>query len=293
MTSMSHPIPPSREAAPADSSEQVIVLEPGYAERHYWRSLWQYRELFLTLAWRDIAVRYKQTVIGMGWAVIRPLVTTITFTIVFGGLAKLPSDGTTPYAVLVLAGMVPWFLFSTGIGDASNSLVGNSGLIGKVYFPRMIVPLSATIVALVDALISLGLLFLFMLYFRIVPGWEILLLPFFIALCLLASIGPSLIFASYTVKYRDIRFLIPFIMQLGIYISPVGFSSAVVPEKWRPLYYLNPLVGIIDGFRWCLLGGESNIYWPGFALSLVIVGFVLWLGIRVFRRTERTFADVM
>jgi lipopolysaccharide transport system permease protein len=277
----------------SSATPRVLVLEPGRAERHYWRDLWAYRELFAILAWRDVAVRYKQTIIGIGWAVIRPFLTTVIFTIVFGRLAKLPSDGTTPYPILVFAGMLPWFLLSSILSDASNSLLGNANLIGKVYFPRIIIPSSSAVVALVDFTINLLLLLGLMAWYGFAPGSQIVFLPGFVALAVLASLGPALLITALNVKYRDFRYIIPFIVQIGLYISPVGFSSAVVPEEWRFWYSLNPIVGVIDGFRWCLLGGESQLYIPGFLTSLAVVAVFLWIGVAYFRRTERTFADLM
>lgn len=281
-------------AAPGpDAGERTIVLKAGSAERHYWADIWRYRELLAILAWRDVAVRYKQTVIGVAWAIVRPLLTTLIFTFVFGRLAKLPTDGSAPYPILVFAGMLPWFLFSSILGDASNSLVGNANLIGKVYFPRLIIPASAAMVALVDFSINLLLMFGMMLWFGFWPNWKIVLLPGFVLLAVLASLGPALFITALNVKYRDFRYIIPFIVQFGLYISPVGFSSAVVPERWRLFYSLNPVVGVIDGFRWCLLGGASPLYLPGFLLSLGVVAFFLWFGISYFRRTERSFADLL
>ena len=275
------------------TSEPVIVLEQGLADKFYWADLWRYRELFLILAWRDLSVRYKQTVIGVLWAIIRPLLTMIIFSIIFGGVANLPSDGDSPYALLVFSAMLPWTLFSSALGDASNSLISNENLISKVYFPRLIVPTATIVTALVDFLISLVILFGLMVYYRFVPGWQMLLLPAFILLALLASLGPGLYITTLNVKYRDFRYVIPFLVQFGLYISPVGFSSNVVPDQWRLLYSLNPVVGVIDGFRWCILGGESVIYWPGFLLSIVIVLIFLWLGISQFRKMEKTFADLI
>jgi lipopolysaccharide transport system permease protein len=271
----------------------VLILEPGRAERHYWRDLWHYRELFAILAWRDVAVRYKQTVIGVAWAVVRPLLTMVVFTIVFGKLAGLPSDGAVPYAVLVFAGMLPWFLFASVLSEASMSLVGNANLIGKVYFPRLIIPTAAAGVALVDFAINLVILLAIMAWYGVAPGWQVVLLPAFVTLAVLASLGPALLVTALNVKYRDFRYIIPFIVQFGLYVSPVGFSSAIVPEAWRFWYSLNPVVGVINGFRWCLLGGQSHLYLPGFALSLGVVPLLLWLGIAYFRRTERSFADLM
>lgn len=273
--------------------ERITILEPERAQSDYWHDLWHYRELFAILAWRDVAVRYKQTVVGVAWALIRPFLTMVVFTVIFGHIAKLPSDGAAPYPMLVFAGLLPWFLFSSVLSEASNSMVGNANLISKVYFPRLIVPAATAVVALIDFAINFVMLALLMAWFGFVPNWHIIFLPVFVLLAVLASLGPALWITALNVKYRDFRYIIPFIVQFGLYVSPVGFSSAVVPEKWRLLYSLNPVVGVIDGFRWCLLGGQSQIYWPGFALSLGVVAFFLWYGIRYFRSTERTFADMV
>jgi len=279
------------QAAPA--SERVTILEPGRAERNYWRDLWRYRELFAILAWRDVSVRYKQTAIGLAWALVRPFLTMVVFTVIFGRLAKLPSDGSAPYPIMVFAGMLPWFLFSSVLSEASNSLITNANLISKVYFPRLVIPCATAAVALVDFLVNLAMLALLMLWYGFLPGWRVVLLPAFVALAVLASLGPSLWITALNVKYRDFRYIIPFIVQFGLYLSPVGFSSAVVPDKWRFWYSLNPVVGVIDGFRWCLLGGQSQLYMPGFVTSLAVVAFFLWFGVRYFRATERTFADMV
>jgi len=281
------------QAGQARCEERTLVLEAGRAERNYWSDLWHYRELFAILAWRDIAVRYKQTVIGVAWAVLRPLVTTIIFTIVFGRLANLPSEGGAPYPVMVFAGMLPWFLFSSILSDASSSLIANANLISKVYFPRLVVPLAAAAVALVDLLVNFAMLALIRLWYGMMPSWRIVFLPAFVALAVLASLGPSLWITALNVKYRDFRFVVPFILQFGLYVSPVGFSTAAVPETWRFWYSLNPVVGVVDGFRWCLLGGESTLYLPGFFGSLVVVGWLLRRGVRYFRATERAFADMV
>ena len=270
-----------------------LVIEPGFASANYWRDLWRYRELFAILAWRDVAVQYKQTVIGAAWAVIRPLLTMLVFTGVFGNLAQLPSEGDTPYPVMVMAGMLPWFLFSTMLGNGSNSLVQNSNLISKVYFPRLIVPVASSFVALVDFAITFVLLLIMMVVLRALPDWRILLLPVFIILAIVTALGPALIMAALNVKYRDFRFVVPFVVQFGMYVSPVGFSSAVIPEQWRLLYSMNPVVGVIDGFRWCLLGGSTPIYLPGFFLSLGVAALLFWIGVRSFRATEKTFADLV
>ena len=272
---------------------EEIVIEAGRAERHYWRDLWQYRELFRVLAWRDVAVRYKQTVIGAAWALIRPFLTMIVFTVIFGKLANLPSAGTAPYAIMVFAGMLPWTFFSSALSNSSNSLVSNAHLIGKVYFPRLIVPMAAVGVALVDFTINFVMMALLMVWYRFLPGWQIVLLPGFVVLALLAGLGPGLWLTALNVKYRDIRYVIPFLVQLGLYVSPVGYSSDIIPQQWRLLYSLNPVVGVIDGFRWCILGGQSQLYLPGFLVSIVVTIFFLWLGIRQFRKMEKGFADLM
>ncbi|NBB23598.1 ABC transporter permease [Porphyrobacter sp. SLTP] len=282
-----------RQVADTRRREPLLVLEAGHAERHYWRDLWAYRELFAILAWRDVSVQYKQTVIGAAWAVIRPLLTMLVFTGIFGNLAKLPSEGGAPYPVLVMAGMLPWFLFSTMLGNGSGSLVQNSNLISKVYFPRLIVPVASSFVALVDFAITFVLLIGMMVVFGALPDWRILLLPAFILLAIMTALGPALIMASLNVRYRDFRFIVPFVVQFGLYVSPVGFSSSIIPEEWRLLYSMNPVVGVIDGFRWCLLGGATPFYVPGFILSLGVATLLLWVGIKTFRATEKTFADLV
>lgn len=270
-----------------------VVLEQGRAERHYWRDIWAYRELLAILAWRDVAVRYKQTVIGVAWAVVRPFLTMVILTVIFGRLAKLPSAGTTPYPIMVFAGMLPWFLFSTVLSEASNSMVTNTNLVGKVYFPRIIIPTATALVALVDFTINLALLACLMAWYGFLPTWRIVFLPLFVVLATLASLGPSLWMTAMNVKFRDFRYIIPFIVQFGLYVSPVGFTSAVVPEKWRLWYSLNPVVGVIDGFRWSILGENSVLNLESFGISMSATIFLLWLGVSYFRRTERTFADLI
>lgn len=274
------------------SGETTLVIEAGRTEKHYWLDLWRYRELFYFLAWRDILVRYKQTVIGIAWALIRPFLTMLVFTVVFGKLAKLPSEG-VPYPILVFAAMLPWQFFSNALSEASNSLVGNANLISKVYFPRLIIPASSVITSFVDFLISGAILVGLMVWYQFVPGWRVLYLPVFIGIAFAAAMGAGLWLTALNVKYRDFRYIVPFIVQFGLYVSPVGFSSSIVPGKWRLLYSLNPMVGVIDGFRWAILGGESKIYMPGFILSMVIVGALLITGIVYFRKTEKSFADVI
>ena len=270
-----------------------LIIEHGRTERHYWRDLWQYRELFQVLAWRDISVRYKQTVIGAIWALIRPLLTMVVFTVIFGKLAKLPSDSAAPYALMVFAGLLPWTFFASALSEASNSLIGNANLISKVYFPRLIVPIAAVMVAFVDFLISSAILAALMIWYQFMPGWQILLLPAFAVVAFMASVGIGAWITALNVKYRDFRFVIPFIVQLGLYVSPVGFSSSIIPDQWRLVYSLNPLVGVIDGFRWCLLGGTSQLYLPGLCLSFGVTAFFLWFGIRQFRMMEKSFADLI
>lgn len=269
-----------------------LIIEAGRTERQYWQDLWRYRELFYFLAWRDILVRYKQTAIGIAWALIRPFITMVVFTVVFGNLAKLPSEG-VPYPILVFSAMLPWQFFANALSECSNSLIGNANLISKVYFPRLIVPVSAIVVSFVDFMISGIILLGLMAWYNYVPSWRILMLPVFVAIAFAAAIGAGLLFASLNVKYRDFRFIVPFITQIGLYISPVGFSSSIVPEQYRLLYSLNPMVGVIDGFRWSILGGDAKLYLPGFALSLGLVLSMLIVGVVYFRKVERTFADVI
>jgi lipopolysaccharide transport system permease protein len=269
-----------------------LIIEAGHTERNYWRDLFRYRELFYFLAWRDVLVRYKQTVIGVLWAVLRPLLTMIVFTIVFSRIAKLPAEG-LPYPVMVFAAMLPWQLFATSLTEGSNSLIGNANLISKVYFPRLIVPASAVIVSFVDFAISMVLLGILMAWYKVWPGWPLATLPIFTLIALLASAGAGTWLAALNVKYRDFRYVVPFIVQFGLYVSPVGFSSSIVPEKWRMLYDLNPMVGVIDGFRWSISGGNTPFPWQSLEIALVTITFFLVTGIWYFRKTERTFADII
>jgi lipopolysaccharide transport system permease protein len=271
---------------------QELLIEPGRTEKNYWHDLWRYRELFYILAWRDISVRYKQTAIGVIWAILRPFLAMLIFTVVFGRIARMPSNG-IPYPILVFAAMLPWQFFSNSLSEASNSLVGNAHLISKVYFPRLIIPAGALITSLVDFLISAALLVVLMAWFHFMPDWRLLTLPLFTLMAFFAALGPGLLLTALNVKFRDFRYVVPFIVQFGLFISPVGFSSDVIPEQWRLVYSLNPLVGVIDGFRWAICRGASDIYIPGFALSMATVMVFLVLGIWYFRRTEKTFADVI
>lgn len=270
----------------------TLVIEAGRTERHYWRDLWRYRELFLLLAWRDVLVRYKQTVIGIAWALIKPFLAIVVFTVIFGRLAKLPSDG-IPYPLLVAAAIVPWQFFASGLGEASNSLISNAGLISKVYFPRLIIPASAVIVSLLDLLISSVFVAALMVWYGIAPDWRLLTLPMFILLAFAAAIGGGLWFAALNVKYRDFRYIVPFTVQFGLYVSPVGFSTSILPEKWRLLYSLNPMAGVIDGVRWSVLGLKAPLYWPGEVVSATVAAILLATGILFFRSTEKRFADVI
>ena len=283
------------EADACSGNNAEIVIEAGRAEAHYWRDVWRYRDLFFFLAWRDLLVRYKQTAFGVAWAVVRPFLTMVVFVLIFSRVAGLPSDG-VPYAILVLGGMLPWQFFATALSESSSSLVANANLITKVYFPRVILPASSFIVALVDFSITLGLLGLVMVWYRFVPPIRILLLPLFVLLALVAALGPGLIATALNVKFRDFRFVIPFLVQFGLYVSPVGFKSAVIQEKLGPTarlaYSLNPMVGVIDGFRWCI-GAEQTLHWTALGVSIATSIVLLAVGVRYFRRTERGFADVI
>ncbi len=270
-----------------------LLIEAGRTEKNYWRDLWRYRELFYFLAWRDILVRYKQTVIGIAWAVIRPLLTMLVFTVVFGRIAKLPAPGNVPYSLLVFAAMLPWQFFATALSESSNSLVGNSNLISKIYFPRLIIPAGSVITSFVDFLITLAIMALMMLWYGFLPDWRLFLLPAFSILAFFAAFGAGLWLCALNVEYRDFRYIVPFIVQFGMYISPVGFSSTIVPEKWRLLYSLNPMVGVIDTFRWSLLRGQTEFPLSAFSISVLVIALLSVTGIWYFRKVERTFADVI
>ena len=275
------------------SSSDELVLEAGRTERQYWFDLWRYRELFHILAWRDLAVRYKQTVIGVAWALIRPVLMMVVFTVIFQKIAKLPAPGAAPYAIMVFAALLPWQFFSTALSESSNSLISNANLISKVYFPRLIVPAASVITGFVDFLISFALLVVMMAGYNYWPDWRLLSLPLFIALAFAAAMGAGLWLCALNVQYRDFRFLVPFIVQFGLYVSPVGFSSSVVPEQWRLLYSLNPMVGVIDGFRWAILKGDAPLFWPGLLVSITLTFLLCFSGTWYFRKMERTFADVI
>ena len=273
-------------------NNQELIIEAGKTERHYWKDLWNYRELFYFLAWRDVLVRYKQTVIGIIWAVLRPFLTMLVFTIIFGKLAKLPSGG-APYPIMVFAAMLPWQFFATSFSEAGNSLIANTNMISKVYFPRLVMPASSVIVCFFDFLISFVILLFLMLWYGFIPELRIITLPLFVIVAFAASLAAGIWIAALNVRYRDFRYIIPFIVQFGLYVSPVGFNSSIVPDKWLLLYSLNPMVGVIDGFRWAILGDKYQLYLPGFLLSLSLITIILTTGIIYFRKTEKTFADVI
>ena len=269
-----------------------LVIQAGHFERHYWRDIWNYRELLYFLAWRDVVVRYKQTVVGASWAIIRPFLTMIVFTVVFGRLANLPSGG-VPYPILVFAALLPWQFFASALTDSGNSLIANTHLVSKIYFPRMIIPISAIAVSLVDFGASCAILVALMAYYGYLPPIQVVFLPIFLLLAYVITAGLGTFLAALNVRYRDFRLIIPFIVQLGLYVSPVGFSSTVIPEKWRLIYAINPMVGVIDGFRWCLLGGEHAFNPGSFIISIAVGSALLWVGVRYFRATEKSFADVI
>jgi len=274
-----------------------VFIEPGRAERNYWKDLWRYRELFYILSWRDLKVRYKQTIIGVVWSVLRPLLTMMIFTFVFGQIAKFTAPPGVDYAILVFAGLLPWQFFAAGLSESSNSLIGNERLISKVYFPRMIIPAASVITSLVDFLISLGIMFVLLLWYRTVPSINLVFLPLFIIMAFFASFGVGLWLTALNVKYRDFKHVVPFLIQIGLYLSPVGFTSdkasTLIPEKFRMLYYLNPMAGVIDGFRWCFFGDKTPIYWTGMFLSFAVIVIFLLIGIRTFRKMEKSFADLI
>ncbi len=275
------------------NAQTKLIIVPGRTEKNYLQDLWRYRELFYALSWRDISARYKQTVMGVLWALIRPFLTMVVFTIVFGKLAKLPAEGNAPYALMVCAAMLPWQFFASSLSESSNSLIANAQLITKTYFPRLIIPTSSIITCFVDFLISFFILILIMIYYSYMPTLNILLLPLFALMGFLAALGIGLYITSLNVKYRDFRYIVPFFVQFGLYISPVGFSSSIIPEKYRLIYSLNPMVCVIDGFRWSIIGQGASIYWPGFFLSIGVTFFFLYLGIKKFRSMEKSFADMI
>jgi lipopolysaccharide transport system permease protein len=290
----------SQVAAPSK-----LILEPGRAAKNYWRDLFHYRELFLILAWRDVTVRYKQTAAGAAWALIQPLMSIVIMTVIFGQLAGLPSDNGAPYSILVCAAMLPWQFFANALSLASQSVVNNANLISKIYFPRMIVPASSIVVSLIDFGVGCSILASLMVWYHFWPTWRLLALPALVMLAIVAAMGPGLILTALTVRYRDFRMIIPFIVQFGLYVCPVAYSSVVMHEKLAQklgqklgercflIYSLNPMVGVIDGFRWAILGSSRAFYWPGFVLSVGLAIALLFIGVVYFRKTERAFADII
>jgi lipopolysaccharide transport system permease protein len=274
-----------------DSSQRDVVIEAGSSPRQYAREVWRYRSLLLILSWRDIKVRFKQTVIGAAWALLRPLLTLAILTVVFSQIARLPSEGDAPYVLLVLSGLLPWQFFAAGLSDASNSVTDNEKIVSKIYFPRLVIPVSALAVCMVDFAISLFILIGIFAYHQFFPGWHLLALPVVLVFAVLAALGPGLMLSALNVKYRDFRYIVPFIVQTGIYVSPVAYSTSLIPEGWRAWYYLNPLAGLIDAFRWTVLGGQFTPWWPGVGLSLCVLLALLVAGMLYFRATERSFAD--
>lgn len=275
-----------------EKTSHIVIIEPKKGVARYWKELWEYRELFLFLAWRDILVRYKQTVIGIAWSVIRPLVTMVILTVVFGKIANLPSDG-VPYPILVYSALLPWNFFANSFSAVSSSMISNGGLLSKIYFPRLIAPASAIVVNIVDTSVSFLILGGLMIYYQFTPSWNIIFMPLFFLIALVFVMGAGTWVGALNVKYRDFGYVIPFIIQFGLYVSPVGFTSSAIPESLRFLYSLNPMVGVIDGVRWAILGGDLSIYWPGFWISIILSLFVLIVGISYFRKTEKLFADVI
>lgn len=273
--------------------QEELVIEAGRGERHYWVDLWRYRELLYFLSWRDVLVRYKQTGLGVAWALLRPLLQIVVLTAVFHHFAKLDAPGKAPYVLLVCAAQLPWQFFANALSESSNSLLSGASIVTKVYFPRLIVPASAVIVALMDFLISFVILVGIMAWYRIVPTWRFLALPPLALMTLAAALGAGLWLAALTVKYRDFRYVVPFLVQFGLYVSPVGFDSSVVPPRWKLIYSLNPMVGVIDGFRWAVLGGTSSVSMSSVMLSLALVACLVASGVWYFRRMERGFADVI
>lgn len=286
-----NPSIPQPKAIDVSAFPETIIRADGHWSG-YWRELWKYRELFVFLAWRDVSVRYKQTVIGVGWALIRPFLMMVIFTLVFSKLAKLASPGEIPYPLLIMAAMLPWHFFASVMGEGSNSLLANANLITKVYFPRLIIPATSVAVAAVDLAIGGSLLIGMFAWYGFMPSIQIALLPVFFALALMAAFGTSFWLSALTVRYRDVRYVVPFLVQIGLYATPVGFSTASIPVEYRWLFALNPMVGVIEGFRWSLLG--TGILGDGVLISsLVMTTILIITGFRYFRATERKFADTI
>ncbi len=280
-----------------DSLNQSEILPTFYIEPPKgWasiglRELWDYRELLYFLTWRDVKVRYKQTALGAAWAIIQPLFMMLVFSLFFGRLAKVPSDG-IPYPIFTFCALLPWQLFAHALTESSNSLVGNQNLITKVYFPRLVVPIAAVLGGLVDFAVAFAILLVMMFYYGVVPGWAIVTLPGFILLAVMTALGVGLWLSALNVKYRDVRYTITFLVQFWLFATPVAYPSSIVPAKWRALYGLNPMAGVVEGFRWALLGKTEA---PGAMLwvSVAVVILILVGGLYYFRRMEQEFADVV
>lgn len=275
------------------TTQNEIVIEPERGAARTLVDFFAYRELFLFLVWRDILVRYKQTVLGVIWCLLRPILTMVVFSVVFGGLAGFPTEGSAPYPILVLAGLLPWQLFAGAVGDSSNSLIGSAALVSKVYFPRLIIPVSAVMVSLVDFAVSFATLLGLMVWYDYLPSWRLMTLPLFLLMAMMTALSFGLWTSALSVKYRDFRFIVPFALQLGLYLSPVGFSTKVIPEEWLWFYNLNPLVGVIDGFRWALLPDAPPIYLPGIVAAFLLTMLIGTGGLLYFLRTEQRFADII
>ena len=276
---------------PSGMGDFDLIIEPNKSTSDFIYELLKYRELFFFLAWRDILVRYKQTVIGVAWSVIRPLLSMIIFTVIFGRVAKLPTEGTVPYPIMVFSALLPWQYFANAMQASAGSLLKASHMVSKIYFPRVILPTSAVLVSAVDFAISFGMLCVLMIIYRFLPSPYIILMPVFFIPATVTALGIGFWFSAIGVKYRDFNQIMPFMVQFGLYVSPVGFSSSIIPERWRLLYSLNPMVGVIDGFRWCIQGTEASLYPPAFVISIIMSVIVFWSGLRFFRKTEKLFAD--
>ena len=276
---------------PAKLGEFDLIIEPHKTTSDFIYELVKFRELFFFMAWRDILVRYKQTVIGVAWSVIRPLLSMIIFTVIFGRVAKMPTEGSVPYPIMVFSALLPWQYFANSMQQSSESMLRSANMVSKIYFPRLILPTSAVLVSAVDFFISFVLLCLLMVFYRFIPSPMILLLPIFFIPATTSALGVGYWFSAFSVKYRDFRHIMPFVVQFGLYVSPVGFSSSVIPARWRLVYSLNPMVGVIDGFRWCIQGTSDSLYLPGFIISMITSTLIFYYGMKYFRKTERFFAD--
>ena len=276
---------------PHAPAERILRAKRGLVPVDF-RELWNFRELFLFLAWRDILVRYKQTALGVVWAVLQPLLTTVVFTVIFGKIAKFPTHD-APYAIFTMAALLPWNYFANAMSESSASLVASSSMISKIYFPRLIIPASSVLSGMVDFAIGTVLLFLMMLFFHVSFRMEMLLLPVFFLICVLAAFGVGVWLSALNVKYRDVKYVVPFFTRIGLYASPVTFPTEFIPERWRLLYNLNPMVGVIDGFRWCVLGKGFEPYWPGFMISITAMAVLIATGLIYFRTAEKQFADII